>query len=695
MPSKAEVISLLSSPDIPLPTRKKTRSPQAAAKALNYENPPIKPANDSFIELMSDENDWPADDPAPKPKNGTVVGGSSWNFDNLGGPKQAAQTRATVPWSIEKTASGVNGFVFMEDDFDSTVNLDDSVVDELPRMPLAKKRRISPEPKPEAVQKQKTGGYGRSFSNIESSSSTTRRDMGMNLATSGTRIAVTRTNSAPSKHAHTISVRIESDPIVFTSSPDHVADAARKRKQKAKENKDQAFNSDGFEDVDMFGMKSPTRASLEQGKVLDKGKGKMTGGLEAHSCDSDDQSIVLLEPNLKQASKNAYGKELSKARSKDKVFDWEDSSDVDLPDFGGSKMKPRPKMKQREVELKSSSDLDLSNIGGSKSKVKPKPKINPPAKTKSKASTVANDLLEDYASSDTNQSDIDAGRGKPKRSKSKINAQSADEVLAKYNANREKERAVQAKKDAAQAKKDAKEAEKEEKRLEKERKAKAKLKEKEIATVNTLRTDKKLSTPEMIVQLPSCLEKKLASQTKTFLEDVKASYEEWESAYPVIKWKRKVIADFDDDEGQWKPVPLYIKPEKHVMYVMTAKDLVKHITAEDGIDLSTLVTILDSMYHDAKIIFLIEGVNGWYRKNYGIKNKQYTAAVQSHRPDHQPSASQRKRKEDVYIDPELVENALLELQVIHGFLIHQTQVMQETAQWIKLFTENISSIPYK
>lgn len=653
----------------------------------------MKPANDEFIELLSDGDDWPIDDCAPKAKTGRVVGGSSWNFHNLKGSKQAAQittmnapAKVTVQESMEKTVSGLNGFMFMEDDFDSTVNFDDSVVDELPPMPPAKKRRISPEPKPKAVPKQKTGGYGRSLSNIESSSSISGTGMGT---------AVKRTNSQSLKKAHTTSARIESDPIVFTSSPDYLADAAKKRKQKAKANKNECFDSDGFKDVDVFGLKSPKRTSGEQGKALDKRNGKILRSFEALSSDSDNNNTVPFEPSPKPRSKFAYGEEPSKKRSTDKVFDFEDSSDVDLPSFGGNKIKPQPKMKQKEVESDSSSDLDLPDVGGSKLKVKPKPNSKAPAKPRSKASIAADGLLADYASSDTNQSDIDAGRGKPKKSKSNVKAQSADEVLANYNAKREKEKAAQAKKDAAQAKKDAKEAEKEEKRLEKERKAKEKLKEKEIATVNTLRTDKKLSTPEMIVELPSCLEKKLASQTKTFLEDVKASFEEWESTYPIVKWKRKVIADFDDDEGQWKPVPLYIKPEKHVMYVMTAKDLVKHITAEDEVDLSTLVAILSSMYSDSTIIFLIEGVNAWHRKNYGIKNKQYTAAVQSHRPDHQPSTSQRKKKDDLYIDPDLVENALLELQVIHGFLIHQTQAMQETAQWIKLFTENISSIPYK
>jgi crossover junction endonuclease EME1 len=164
-----------------------------------------------------------------------------------------------------------------------------------------------------------------------------------------------------------------------------------------------------------------------------------------------------------------------------------------------------------------------------------------------------------------------------------------------------------------------------------------------------------------------------------------------------VKWKRKVVAEYDDGEGQWKPVKEYIKPENHVMYVMNAKDLIQRVTGDEGHDLSTLIATIISRYGSSKIIFLLEGVQAWARRNKNIKNKEFVGAVRSHAPQlEQPSASQRrKKKDDEYVDEELVEEALLEMQVVHGFLIHHTGSVQETAQWIKLFTENISSIPYK
>ena len=59
------------------------------------------------------------------------------------------------------------------------------------------------------------------------------------------------------------------------------------------------------------------------------------------------------------------------------------------------------------------------------------------------------------------------------------------------------------------------------------------------------------------------------------------------------------------------------------------------------------------------------------------------------------SRASRARKGPEVIDDDMVEDALLSLQLTHGCLVHHTVSMQETSEWISVFTSDISTIPYK
>jgi crossover junction endonuclease EME1 len=97
---------------------------------------------------------------------------------------------------------------------------------------------------------------------------------------------------------------------------------------------------------------------------------------------------------------------------------------------------------------------------------------------------------------------------------------------------------------------------------------------------------------------------------------------------------------------------------------------------------------------------MIEGLDSLMRKNKNSKNKSYQAAILS-QMDHNadPSASQsatgRKTKgpPPVHVDEDMVDDALLRLQITHGCLVQQSAVPIETAEWISVFTQQISLIP--
>ncbi|OBT65677.1 hypothetical protein VE03_05540 [Pseudogymnoascus sp. 23342-1-I1] len=245
-----------------------------------------------------------------------------------------------------------------------------------------------------------------------------------------------------------------------------------------------------------------------------------------------------------------------------------------------------------------------------------------------------------------------------------------------------------------------KEAEAERKRLVREGKARDKQIAADLAKVNTLRIDKKVATPEMIAVFPSGLDEKLRQQAEGFIGKIGASYQEWDcsgTVQNVLRWKRKVDAKYNETEGHWEPVPSVIEDEKHVLCYMPAAEFVALGTNEEGKDLDSHVLRMKSRFDGFEIIYLIEGLTAWMRKNRNVRNRQFTDAVRRQMGEEEGgTSSQRSRKKPAeYVDEDMIEDALLRLQVIHGVLIHHTSALVETAEWFAVFTQHIATIPYR
>jgi crossover junction endonuclease EME1 len=615
-----DVIDLLSSSPVRspvLPAPKVTKKADATAaskqavpsKALDYEA--TKRKNDDFLILSSDSISSDPFLPPPKP--------ASKPSSTFVQPKSSSNT-ALKSIGTEKTSNAV---FFLSDDFDSTVNLSDDPFASDP--PPAKKRRLSPPSKSEIVSR--SPEYQRwvsrlekgtnSGSGAESSKQTVTGAATYDKQPSKSSAPVSNTGSSKDgpprgstfkryssdigtsiksaaprtsglKRSKTMSTVLESDPIVFTSSPDPIADA---RKQKDKHRKQR---------------------------------------INLASSNSSDDDIFDFNP-----SKEAKGK----AKSIERVSSGSGNALEDF-EFG-------------------SSDIDLPDLGAISSRL--------PTKTTAKS------------------------KGTLKSA--------AMAALDKYEAEKAKEKKQKEKEQKAKDKSAAKEEEKEQKRLAKEEKAREKDRAAELAKVNTLRTDKKKSTLEMIVDLPSCLDKRLKEQIQTFLKPVEAEHSEYESTQPIIKWRRKIDSEFDEQADHWEKVESYIGREKHIMCIMTAKEFVELATGEEGQDLDTHVLQLKAKFSTNEIIYLIEGLGPWMKKNKNLQNRKYVQEVRSQIPEEvpAPTASQKRKKkaELEHVDEDLVEDVLLKLQVVHGVLIHHTKVQIETAEWVIVFTQHISTSRYR
>ncbi|TGJ85398.1 hypothetical protein E0Z10_g3347 [Xylaria hypoxylon] len=253
---------------------------------------------------------------------------------------------------------------------------------------------------------------------------------------------------------------------------------------------------------------------------------------------------------------------------------------------------------------------------------------------------------------------------------------------------------------------EAMEVEKERKRVEKERakeeRALQKEKEKALAEVNKLRTDKKVSTPEMIVDIPASINSGLKVQIEALLNDLDVQHETWNSTVEhVVKWRRKVTSRFNKEMGFWEPAPMRIKNENHILVIVQAAEFVKFVLGDEGQDLEAHVLHMKSKFPSTKLIYMIEGLTPWMRKNRNLLNRQFASAVRNLGTSTEPGPSSNRSRHrnsnqlQEYIDEDKIEDALLSLQVLHETLVHHTNAPIETAQWVAVFTQHISTIPYR
>jgi crossover junction endonuclease EME1 len=171
----------------------------------------------------------------------------------------------------------------------------------------------------------------------------------------------------------------------------------------------------------------------------------------------------------------------------------------------------------------------------------------------------------------------------------------------------------------------------------------------------------------------------------------------------VVKWRRKVRSRFNEELGLWEPIPQIIQDEEYALVILLADNFVSLARSSDAAELGSHVKKTKEHFPSHQVVYLIEGLAPWMRKNRNIRNRQFTSAVRNQAEPSAPISSgsqqpsRRKKIQQVqeYIDEDAVEDALLRLQVLHDVLIHHTNASVETAQWIVIFTQHISTVPYR
>ena len=269
----------------------------------------------------------------------------------------------------------------------------------------------------------------------------------------------------------------------------------------------------------------------------------------------------------------------------------------------------------------------------------------------------------------------------------------------------EKEAAKEAK--AMQRAKE-KEVVREKRRLEREEKAREKQRVADLAEVNKSKKDRKETSKEMIVDLPiSIAGARVEDQIKEFLKNQGIETTSYQSSVPnIIRWRRRVDSFFDEEKGHRVAIMKEIRDEKHIACLMSAKEFVELVTASsnhmDNERMDQHIRKVKSKFAGCEIMYIIEGLDAWMRRNKNARNRVYQTAVMAQTQtadDITPAASQQKsrrmRQVDAPIDDDMIEDALLRLQIVEECLVHHTNTTFESAEWVANFTQHISQIPYR
>ena len=277
-----------------------------------------------------------------------------------------------------------------------------------------------------------------------------------------------------------------------------------------------------------------------------------------------------------------------------------------------------------------------------------------------------------------------------------------EEKAARAKAKEEKKAAnALARKQAKEIRAKTKEDELERKRKLREQQAREKQRATEIEEVNRATLDKSETTREMIVDLPTSIaDQKIDRQTRDFLQKHCAEASTYQSSVPnVVKWRRKVKAVWNEESQRWEPLPdMRIDNEKHILCYMHADDFISLAISRNDQDLDSHVTRLKSSHPDCTLIYLIDGFDRWMQQNKNAENRAYQAKVmaQAFEDETGPQpAKSRKRAAREFVDKDNIEDALLRLQLQHSCLVQHAKDTVDSAMWILIFTQHISTNPYR
>ncbi|KAK9365833.1 hypothetical protein V1509DRAFT_631942 [Lipomyces kononenkoae] len=251
-----------------------------------------------------------------------------------------------------------------------------------------------------------------------------------------------------------------------------------------------------------------------------------------------------------------------------------------------------------------------------------------------------------------------------------------------------------------------KEAEREQKRKEKEQMSLERQRQHELAAVNKLKMSKKDTCAEMIVDIDADFAKTVGGQKLLSILvplGIEVSTSWTSPTRNMIKWRRKVKAEYNDALGLFVPIPEEIRKECFILIVLTGVEFVDMVIENQ---LAENVTSIRRIYPDLKLIYMIEGLNSFFKKMATQTQREFNNMVQDALGNSQSRTKKLRNEEgDLFVKiqkkynhrqhADVIEDALIMLQVVYDCLVFHSTTSLDSAEWIAILTQDIGTIPYK
>ncbi|CAG8516951.1 14018_t:CDS:2 [Racocetra fulgida] len=216
-----------------------------------------------------------------------------------------------------------------------------------------------------------------------------------------------------------------------------------------------------------------------------------------------------------------------------------------------------------------------------------------------------------------------------------------------------------------------------------------KQRERQFQQVNKLKYDKLEMTREMIVDIENSLvEGTLGSLIRDHLEQKMMTINAFQHNVPgIIKFRRKVTAEWSDELGAFVPIPETIQEEVYIFYYLEIETFVQFIENDS---LHTHISSLQKIFHNKKLVLLIKGFDGYCRKKKIQQNRTFTNAVRTGIDPSVENDGQSKKKQTIIKGPdqEKIEEELIWLQLIAKVMIVHTKDTEETAEIIGILNRH-------
>lgn len=169
---------------------------------------------------------------------------------------------------------------------------------------------------------------------------------------------------------------------------------------------------------------------------------------------------------------------------------------------------------------------------------------------------------------------------------------------------------------------------------------------------------------------------------------------EWTSClHDTIKFVRKVKGEWDEEAGLFRPCDEYRRDEEWIIHWMKAEKFVDlAVFDETGMALQFHLGRIRESVSGASMLLVLEGLGTLLSRAKNARGRVHDAAVRTQLGEN----SRTKRDERLLeLDSEKVEEALIEMQLVHEIRIIQTSSPADSAEWISILAADIASIPYR